>query len=124
MYKTQKDLQQQSHHAPPQIPSDPRFSHSSLRKSEKNFTKLVPQLDQSAHDLQNLKISGPKTQARAAKRSDGGCLRQHAQLLLVTRSHVPAFSHTLALIHVPSAHDVMDDVILHYLGLTRIDLET
>ena len=99
MYKTQKDLQQQSHHAWPQIPIDPRVSHSSLRKSEKNFTKLVPQLDQSAHDLQNLKISGPKTQARAAKRSGSGCLQQHAQLLSVTRSHVPAFSHTLALTH-------------------------
>ena len=41
-----------------------------------------------------------------------------------TRSYSWSRAYTLALIHVPSVHDVMDDVILHYLGLTRIDLET
>ena len=39
MYKTQKDFQQRSHHAPSQVPSDPRVSHSNMRKSKKNFTK-------------------------------------------------------------------------------------
>ena len=69
MYKTQKDLQQRSHHAPPQIPNDPRVSHSSLRKSKKNFTKPMPPLDPSTSDLQNLGKSTPKVQPRAPKRS-------------------------------------------------------
>ena len=69
MYKTQKDLQQRSHHAPPQIPNDPRVSHSSLRKSKKNFTKPMPPLDPSTSDLQNPGKSTPKVQPHAPKRS-------------------------------------------------------
>ena len=68
MYKTQKDLQQQNYHAPPQIPSDPRISHSNLCKSEKIFTKLMQPLDPLAHDLQNLKISSLKMAVRTATR--------------------------------------------------------
>ena len=66
MYKTQKDLQQRSHHARTQIPSDLQFSHSNLRKSKKNFTKTMPPLDPLASDLQNLKTSSPKVQPRTA----------------------------------------------------------
>ena len=43
-----------------------RVSHSSLQKSEKIFTKRVPPLDPSAHDIQSPKISSPKTVARAS----------------------------------------------------------
>ena len=68
MYKTQKYLQQQSHHARPQIPNDPRVSHSSLRKSKKNFTKPMPPLDPSTSDLQNPGKSTPKVQPCAATR--------------------------------------------------------
>ena len=68
MYKTQKDLQQRSHHARPQIPNDPQLSHSSLRKSKKNFTKPMPPLDPSTSDPQNLGKSTPKVQPRAATR--------------------------------------------------------
>ena len=49
----------------------PRVSHSNLHKSEKIFTKRVPPLDLSAYDLQNLKISSPKTAARASMRRHG-----------------------------------------------------
>ena len=67
MYKTQKDLQQRSHHAWPQIPGDPRISHSNLCRSEKNFTKLMQPLDPLANNLQNLKIGSPKMAVRASK---------------------------------------------------------
>ena len=66
MYKTQKDLQQRSHHSRPQIPSNPWISHSHLCRSKKNFTKLMQPLDPSAHDLQILKIASPKTAVRAS----------------------------------------------------------
>ena len=46
----------------------PRVSHSNLHKSEKIFTKLVPLLDTSAHDLQNQKISGSGVKPRASTR--------------------------------------------------------
>ena len=68
MYKTQKDLQQWSHHAWPQIPSDPRIPHSNLCRFEKIFTKLMQPLDPLAHDLQNLKIASPKLAIRASTR--------------------------------------------------------
>ena len=174
MYKTQKDLQQRSHCAPPQIPNDPRVSHSSLRKSKKNFTKPMPPLDPSTSDLQNPGKSTPKVQPRASKQShdlsnnprprpssmcksahDFGKLtipwsstaldRQSPKKIQDQRScHAPprAFGNTGVIasnshadtrtfittratrtICVPSAHDVMDDVILHYPGLTWIDLE-
>ena len=55
-------------HARPQIPNVPQVSHSNLHKSEKIFTKQVPPLDPSAHELQNLKIASPKTAARASMR--------------------------------------------------------
>ena len=66
MYKTQKDLQQRSHHSRPQIPSNPWISHSHLCRSKKNFTKLMQPFDPSAHDLQILKIASPKTVVRAS----------------------------------------------------------
>ena len=91
MYKTQKDLQQRSHHAWPQIPIDPRVSHSSLCKSEKNFTKLVPQLDQSAHDLQNLKISSLKMTVRAATRRQN--LSIHRRIVLQICAKLFKISH-------------------------------
>ena len=79
MYKTQKNLQQWSHHAQPQIPNDPRISHSNLRKSQKNFTTLMPPLDPSAHDLQNLNIASPKMVVRTS-----------------TRHHRPTMTNSLA----------------------------
>ena len=69
MYKIEKDLQQRSHHTPPQIPNDPWLSHSSLRKSKKNFTKPMPPVDPSTSDLQNPRKSTPKVQPRAPKQS-------------------------------------------------------
>ena len=51
-------------HAPPQIYNDPRSSHSNLRESEENFTKLMQPFDPAGPDLQNMKISGPKDQPR------------------------------------------------------------
>ena len=101
MYKTQKDLQQRSHHAWPQIPIDPRVSHSSQAQKPKHAPPKDPMV--AAFD---------NTRSYSWSRAH------------TLPAWLPAFSHTLALIHVPSAHDVMDDVILHYLGLTRIDLET
>ena len=68
MYKTQKDLQQRSHYAPPQIPSDPQISHSNLCRSENIFTKLMQPLNPLAHDLQNLKVASPKMAVRASMR--------------------------------------------------------
>ena len=56
-------------HERPQIPNVPWVSHSNLHKSENFFTKLVPPLDPSTSDLQNLGKSTPKVQPRAPKRS-------------------------------------------------------
>ena len=42
MYKTQKDLQQRSHHAWPQIPIDPRVSHSSQAQKPKHAPPKDP----------------------------------------------------------------------------------
>ena len=123
MYKTQKDLQQRSHHAPPQIPNNPRVSHSSLRKSEKTFTKLVPQLDPSAHNLQNLKISDPKTQARATTRYQK--IRQW--LPSATRAATPghALTHVGVLSHAGvNTHSQSNDVILHDPSLTHLSRPT
>ena len=70
MYKTQKKIINNRatthHHAPPQIRDDQRFNPSKLCKSGHQFRKQKPPLDPSAHELQNLKISSPKTAARAA----------------------------------------------------------
>jgi len=72
MNKTQEDLQQRSHHAPPRAATNSQtfreVFRSNLHKSEKIFTKQVPPLDSSAHDLQNPKISSPETAASASMR--------------------------------------------------------
>ena len=64
MYKTQK---KSSTTEPPRtathchkFPTNSRVSHSSLRKSKKNFTKPMPPLDPSTSNLQNLGKSTPK----------------------------------------------------------------
>ena len=66
MYKTQKDLQQRSRHARPQIHNDPRISHSNLCKSEKTFTKLMQPFDLAALDVQNPEISSTTELWRAS----------------------------------------------------------
>ena len=67
MYKTQK---KSSTTEPPRtathghkFPTNSRVSHSSLRKSKKNFTKPMPPLNPLTSDLQNLGKNNPKSPA-------------------------------------------------------------
>ena len=78
-------------HARPQIPSDPRISHSNLCKSEKIFKKLMQPLDPLAHDLQNLKISSLKMSVRAATRLQN--LSIHRRIVLQICANLFKISH-------------------------------
>ena len=72
MYKTQKDLQQRSHHAPPRTRDNQRLSPSKLCISVYDFTKLTIPWSSTALDRQSPKISGPNVKPRASTR-----LRRH-----------------------------------------------
>ena len=101
-------------HAPPKSLDKPRPSPSKLCKSAHSFWKLTTPLDPSTSDLQDPKISGPKDKPRS---SDiiGANFTHH-----LTQPRTRRAKRW----HVPSAHDVMDNVILHYPGLTRTNPET
>ena len=74
---------------PPQTSDDQRCSPSKLCKSVHNFAKLTLQGSCKALELQNLKISSPKTQTCASRRSRNLCLNEH------TRPRAAIFVHTL-----------------------------
>ena len=89
-------------------------SPSKLCKSTHYFWKLTTPLDPSTSDLQDPKISGPEDKPRASGIIGASFMRHLTQPRAWRAKRW----------HVPSAHDVMDDIILQYLGLTWTDLET
>ena len=118
-------------YAPPKSLDKLRPSPSKLCKSAHYFWKLTTPLDPSTSDLQDPKISGPDDKPRASMH-----LRHHRRQVHApprtsgiiganfTRHLTQPRAQRAKHLHVPSAHDVMDDVILHYPGLTRTDLGT
>ena len=114
-------------HSPPKSFDKPRHSPLNLCEPIQNFTKLTLQGSSAALDLQDLKISGQDARPRASTRHQ----KVRRSPASFHARHTPTQTlHALSRVrrakrwHVPSVHDIMDDVILHYLGLTWTDLET
>ena len=101
-------------HASPKSLDKSLPSPSKLCKFAHYFWKLTTPLDPSTFDLQDPKISGPEDKPRASGIIGASFMRH------LTQPH----AWRAKCWHVPSVHDVMDDIILQYLGLTRTDLET
>ena len=60
-------------HAPPRTRDDPRPNPSNMCKSAQGIKKLTIPWCSTASNLQNLKISGPKSPPRAATRRQSCC---------------------------------------------------
>ena len=118
-------------YAPPKSLDKLRPSPSKLCKSAHYFWKLTTPLDPSTSDLQDPKISGPDDKPRASMHLRHHRRQVHAPprtsgiisanfMRHLTQPRAQRAKH----LHVPSAHDVKDDVILRYPCLTRTNLET
>ena len=101
-------------HAPPKSFDTPRNSPLNLCKLVKNFTKLTLQGSSTTLDLQDLKISGQDAKPRPSMRHQKVRWSPASFHAPTQTPYALSRAQRAKRWHVPFAHDVMDDVILHY----------